>query len=270
MRIEDLDAQRSTAAGDAAARQLSNLTSLGLNWDGEPLWQSRRHMAYADALRVLGERTYECFCTRREIAEASSAPHDGHRAYPGTCSTLTNDQAARKRSERPGAVRVRSSGASFTVRDIHEGAVTNLVDDFVLVRTDGTPAYNLAVVVDDMFQRVTRVTRGADLLSSAPRQAWLTHQLGGVPPDYAHIGLVTNTDGARLAKRDGSVTLEDLRRDGWETKDVLAMLCRSLGLGPRRTAEDALAAMPAPIPPSGQFWASVMWNGEDLVATTAG
>lgn len=265
MRIEDLDTARTTAAGDAAARQLTDLDSVGLNWDGEPLWQSGRFAAYEEALRVLGDRTYECFCTRREIADASSAPHDGHRAYPGTCATLSSEQAARRRRERPGAIRVRSAGASFTVHDIHAGDVTELVDDFVLVRADGQPAYNLAVVVDDIFQGVTRVTRGADLLSSAPRQSWLTEQLGATPPEYAHIGLVTNTDGARLAKRDGAVSLADLTTQGLSTAHVLAMLTPSLGLGSCHTTTEALRAMPTSGLPDQQFWAPAVWDGQRLL-----
>lgn len=259
MRMEDLDTARVSAAGETAARQLEDLAALGLDWDGEVLWQSERGHAYASAIAQLGERTYECFCTRREIAEASSAPHDGHRRYPGTCADMGREEAARRRRDRPAAIRVRSEGASFMVTDIHAGEVTEVVDDFVLVRGDGTPAYNLAVVVDDIFQGVTRVTRGADLLSSAPRQAWLTEQLGGSPAEYAHVGLVSNTDGARLAKRDGSVTLEDLRREGGETADVLAMLCESLGLGPCRTIAEALAAEPG-----DGFWDASVWDGRLL------
>ena len=269
MRIEDLDTARVVAAGDAAERQLSDLSALGLRWDGEPLWQSDRRAAYSNAINMLGERTYECFCTRREIAEASSAPHDGHRPYPGTCATLNSEQVARRRSERPGAIRVRSEGASYTATDIHAGEVNEVVDDFVLVRGDGTPAYNLAVVVDDIFQGVTRITRGADLLSSAPRQAWLTEQLGGTPVEYAHIGLVTNSDGDRLAKRDCAVTMADLAPQGRRPGYVLALLTESLGLGPCRTTNEALNAMPADGLPGSEFWAPAVWDGNRLTTGAA-
>lgn len=265
MRIEDLDTSRVEAAGDAARRQLADLRRLGLEWDGEPVWQSHRQDAYDQALRTLRDRTYECFCTRREIAEASVAPHAPFRPYPGTCARLGREQAARLRRERPGAIRIRSEAGSFTVTDIHSGLVTGTVDDFVLMRGDGVPAYNLAVVVDDMFQAVTRVTRGADLLPSAPRQAWLTHLLGGTAPEYAHVGLVTRTDGVRLAKRDGGVTLSELNAHGWSTPDVLGMLSASLGLGPCGTAEDALARMPTGLP-GPRFWAMSTWDGSALVS----
>ncbi|MGO1384014.1 MAG: tRNA glutamyl-Q(34) synthetase GluQRS [Arachnia sp.] len=264
MRVEDLDTARVAAAGETAMRQLSDLSGLGLDWDTEPLWQSNRRSAYADAIAQLGERTYECFCSRRDIAGASSAPHDGHRPYPGTCSTLNSEQAARRRRDRPASIRLRSEGASFTVSDIHTGEVSAEVDDFVLVRGDGTPAYNLAVVVDDIFQGVTRITRGADLLSSAPRQAWLTKQLGGTPAEYAHVGLVTNTGGARLAKRDGSVTLADLSAQGRSAADVLELLAESLGLGACRTAQKALAAMPSVGLPGQSFWAPAVWDGDHM------
>ncbi len=266
MRIEDLDTARVAAAGAAAQRQLSDLNALGLRWDGELLWQSARRAAYSSAIKQLAERTYECFCTRRDIAEASSAPHDGHRLYPGTCAALNSQQVARRRVERPGAIRVRSEGASFTASDIHAGEVSGVVDDFVLVRADGTPAYNLAVVVDDIFQGVTRITRGADLLSSAPRQAWLTDELGGAPAKYAHIGLVTNTNGDRLAKRDGSVTLADLSARGLAAADVLAMLTESLGMGACRTSQKALEAMPASGLPGRKFWAPAVWDGQRLLS----
>ena len=100
----------------------------------------------------------------------------------------------------------------------------------MLVRNDGVPAYNLAVVVDDLAMGVDQVVRGNDLLPSSPRQAWLSTQLGGVPPTYAHVPLALNRDGVRLAKRDGAVTLADLARLGMDSDRVLALLARSVGL----------------------------------------
>jgi len=263
LRVEDLDVARVRAAEGAAARQLRDLKDLGMAWDGEPVTQSERMEAYRDALTRLRERTYECFCTRREIEQAASAPHnDGYRPYPGTCARLSAAERSRRREERPAAIRVRAENAVFTVTDRFSGEVTATVDDFVLVRGDGVPAYNLASVVDDMYQGVTQVTRGADLLSSAPRQAWLTTQLGGQPPAYAHIGLVTNDRGKRLAKRDGAVTLADLQAQGWRTSDVLAELTASLGLGRHTTPHEALDAMPRLLPAA--FHLPVTWTGRQL------
>lgn len=268
MRVEDLDVARVRAAGDAAAGQLADLASLGLDWDGDVVWQSRRHDAYAAAVAALGERTYPCFCTRREIAEASSAPHDdGYRPYPGTCARLSNAQAGRRRAERPGALRVRAEGASSTIHDAAAGEVTRPVDDFVLVRADGGWSYNLAVTVDDLWQGVTRITRAADLLSSAPRQAWLARQLGGTPATYTHVGLVVDPSGARLAKRHGSVTLADLTARGWEPGRVMTVLTDSLGLGPRETAQAALGMMPERgLPhPESPFWRAAVWDDAEGV-----
>lgn len=239
MRIEDLDRDRVRAARGVEARQLDDLRALGLEWDGPVVRQSERLDLYREALAELP--TYECFCTRREIAEASSAPHDGFRAYPGTCRHLTATEREALRATRSPAIRVDARSAHFEVRDEHAGVLGATVDDFVLVRGDGQFAYNLAVVVDDAQMGVNHVTRGADLLSSAPRQGWLAGRLGGTPPLYAHIGLVVGADGSRLAKRDGAVTLADLGRD---PGDVFSMLADSLGLGPCRNAAEALAAFP--------------------------
>ena len=229
MRVEDLDVARVTAAGDVAARQLADLHALGIDWDEPVTRQSERPDAYERA--TAGLELYECFCTRREIAEAASAPHgDGHRPYPGTCRELSEAERARKRRERPGAWRVRADGASSTVVDLWAGTVTGVVDDFVVRRNDGVWAYNFASVVDDLAQGVDQVCRGDDLLSSAPRQAWLARQLGGPPPTYAHVGLVVNSDGVRLAKRDGAVTLADLRACGVGVDAVRSLLAVSLGL----------------------------------------
>ena len=260
LRVEDLDRDRVRAADGVEARQLADLLSLGLSWDGEPVRQSERLDAYRDAVASLP--TYECFCTRREIAEAASAPHDGYRAYAGTCRGLTDAQREARRAERFPAIWVDAGGARFTVFDEHAGEVTGEVDDFVLVRGDGQFAYNLATVVDDVAAGVTHITRGADLLSSAPRQAWLTTRLGGAPATYAHIGLVTNDRGERVAKRDGAVTLRDL---GMDPADVLAMLSDSLGLGPCRSTEEALAAMPG----DQRFFSGVRFDGTGLAQEPA-
>lgn len=229
LRVEDLDVARVAAAPQVAAAQLADLAALGLDHDGPVMVQSRRLDAYAAAARALP--TYECYCTRREIAQAASAPHDdGHRPYPGTCRDLPDAVRAARRAERPPALRVAADGATVTVRDRWAGEVTGVVDDFVVRRNDGAWAYNLAVVVDDLAQGVTQVVRGDDLLSSSPRQAWLARRLGGEAPDYAHVGLVVNAAGRRLAKRDGAVTLADLAAAGLDAATVLTLLGASLEL----------------------------------------
>lgn len=229
-RIEDLDVARVRAAGAVAQGQLADLATLGLDVDPPVIWQSQRLDVYASVAGSLGNRLYECYCTRREIAEAASAPHGDFRPYPGTCRDLTEAERDERRRLRPPALRIRADDAECTVTDVWAGDVTGVVDDFVVRRNDGAFAYNLAVVVDDLDQGVTQVVRGDDLLTSSPRQAWLARALGGREPSYAHVGLVTNAAGRRLAKRDGAVTLADLRERGWDADRVRAVLGASLGL----------------------------------------
>ncbi len=237
VRVEDLD--RVTSSIDHERGQLADLATLGIDWDGEVVRQSERFNRYRaeiDRLEAAG-RVYECFCTRREIrAEidaAASAPHahlpDG--AYPGTCRDLSaaERQARRDAGRRP-ALRLRTDGEVITVHDRLAGEFVGAVDDVVLARADGVPAYNLAVVVDDIDQGVTQVVRGDDLLSSTPRQVLLYRLLGAEPPEYLHVPLVLGSDGQRLAKRHGAVTLRDLAADGWTARDVLGALARSVGL----------------------------------------
>jgi glutamyl-tRNA synthetase len=237
VRMEDLD--RVTSSREHERHQLADLAALGLDWDGDVVRQSERfdrYRAVIDQLRSAG-RVYECYCTRREIHEeiesAPSAPHvhlpDG--AYPGTCRDLTIDERrARTTAGRRPALRLRTDGEVITVDDLLVGSYAGAVDDVVLARADGVPAYNLAVVVDDIAQGVTQVVRGNDLLSSTPRQILLHRLLGATPPEYLHVPLVLGDDGRRLAKRHGAVTVADLRAEGWGAGDVLAVLGRSLGL----------------------------------------
>ena len=228
LRIEDLDTGRVRAG--MAERQIADLSALGLTFDGDPVWQSQRDDAYEAAIATLGGLTYECFCTRREIAEASSAPHGAVPRYPGTCRDLTAKQRAERRRSRPAALRVRAEEARQTVHDLLHGPVSGVVDDFVVRRGDGGFAYNLAVVVDDAAMGVDQVVRGDDLLPSAINQAWLAERLGAEPPTYAHVPLAVNAAGARLAKRDGPVTMTDLAALGHGPGEVLARLATSLGL----------------------------------------
>ncbi|MFV0406281.1 MAG: tRNA glutamyl-Q(34) synthetase GluQRS [Propioniciclava sp.] len=228
LRMEDLDATRVAAAEGIAQGQLADLAEFGLDHDGPVATQSSRQDLYAAALARLP--VYECFCTRREIAEAVSAPHGAPRHYPGTCRQLSSIERSRRRATRPPALRVNAQGAEVTIADRWAGVVTGVVDDFVVRRNDGAYAYNLAVVVDDLDQGVTQVVRGDDLLPSSPQQAWLARTLGGREPAYAHVGLVVNEHGQRLAKRDGAVTMADLVSRGITVDQLRARLGASLGL----------------------------------------
>jgi len=223
VRIEDLDDR---AHQDVARRQLNDLAAIGLTWDEEPQWQSA-HRARYDA--VIGELVgrglvYECYCSRKDILNAPRAPHAPEGAYPGTCRTLTGAQRVAREAGRPPALRLRAEVTEYTVTDLLHGTHTGVVDDFVLRRGDGVAAYNLAVVVDDEGSGVDQVVRGDDLLPSSPRQAYLAELLGYRRLEYAHVPLALNTDGKRLAKRDGAVTLTELGAAG-----AFALITESLG-----------------------------------------
>jgi glutamyl-tRNA synthetase len=225
LRVEDLDDRTFSEIGN---RQVDDLAAIGLTWDGPVEWQTEhreRYDAVIDALRDDG-RLYECYCSRRDIAQAPQAPHAPQGAYPGTCRDLTaaERQARRAETGRPPALRLRTDTFVGTVTDLVHGSYTGIVDDFVVRRGDGVTAYNLSVVVDDAASGIDQVVRGDDLLSSAPRQAYLARLLGYPEPTYAHVPLVFNEDGARLAKRDGAVTLGEIGVDR-----ALAEISTSLG-----------------------------------------
>ena len=211
------------------------------------LYQSTRLAAYEKAVAQLREANlvYECFCTRREIQEASSAPHGAPGAYPGTCRELSEAQREERRAQRPPALRLRAECTSYTVQDDFYGTYTGLVDDFVLVRNDGTYAYNLTSVVDDAFVGVEQIVRGDDLLPSAPRQSYLAQLLGLTQPRYAHVPLALNEEGKRLAKRDGAVTLPQLREAGVEIPTILGWIAASI---PVYNADGSAHSSDIPVP----------------------
>ena len=243
LRVEDLDPERSRPEHEQ--RQLADLRSIGLDWDGEPVHQSERRGLYLDALaRLEGEgRVYECRCTRTEIHAAAEAPHGPlpEGSYPGTCRRLTAAQRAERArtAARPPALRLDARDERLRFTDALHGEVEGTVDDFVLRRGDGTPAYNLAVVVDDADQAVGEVVRGDDLLDTTPRQLLLARLLGLPAPSHAHVPLVLGTYGRRLSKRHGAVTLADRAARGETAADVVAWMALSLRLaepGERPTA----------------------------------
>ena len=208
LRIEDLDAARCPRS--AADEIIRDLNRLGFEFDGEIIYQSERaevYREYEKKLENLG-LTYPCFCSRSEL-HASQAPHlsDGSYVYDGKCKRLTKEQEKEKRKSRPPCIRLRVPDETVTFADGFCGRQSQNLEkqcgDFIIRRSDGVYAYQLAVVADDISSGVTEVVRGEDLVSSTARQIYLYGLFGEKPPHYAHIPLVTASDGRRLSKRDG-------------------------------------------------------------------
>jgi glutamyl-tRNA synthetase len=263
LRMEDLDGPRVRVG--AAEAILADLRWLGLDWDEgpdvggphAPYVQSACTSLYEDALARLraAGRVYPCTCTRKELAESASAPHGEEPVYPGTC------RHGPTHPERPASMRFGfPEGAPFD--DVLMGRRDDGVrsGDFVVRRSDGLFAYQLAVVVDDLRMGITEVVRGADLLSSTPRQIALFEALGGTPPAFLHVPLVLGPDGERLAKRHGAIAIAELRAGGASAEQIVGRLAASLGLveagqvvSPRALVERfelaRLPHTPAPIAP---------------------
>jgi glutamyl-Q tRNA(Asp) synthetase len=208
VRMEDIDTPR--VVPGSADEILAALDRYSLHWDGDVVWQSRRTALYECALDTLRDRgqVFDCACSRAELQRAPSAPVDAEPVYPGTCRNgLPEGRAAR-------AIRFRVPDQVIAFDDALRGPIEEHVGqrtgDFVIRRADGLFAYQLAVVVDDADQGVTQVVRGADLLTSTPRQIALQRALGYPTPAYAHLPLVLNPDGSKLGKRDGALPLPTL------------------------------------------------------------
>lgn len=236
LRIEDIDSPR--IKHGAAELILEDLRWLGLDWDGEPVVQTSRLALYEHALRRLKEQelVYPCTCTRADVAVAASAPHAEHEGpvYPGTCAHRRAADAATL--DRPYSWRFRVADSPGFV----DGFLGRLeIDlrrtggDFVVWKSAGTPAYQLAVVVDDAEMGVTEVVRGDDLAPSTPRQILLYRALGKPPPEFLHVPLVLGPDGNRLAKRHGDTRLVSLREAGVRAESLIGLLAWSCGWLPK-------------------------------------
>jgi glutamyl-tRNA synthetase len=247
LRIEDLDGPRVKAGADRAA--MDDLRWLGIDWDEGPVYQSPRTPIYrAAAERLLGEgKAYPCVCTRREVELAASAPHaeDGSAVYSGACrGRFKSVEEARASASRVPGVRFAVPEGEVEFVDGFLGAIrmnpARELGDFVILKADGTAAYQLAVVIDDAEMGVTEVVRGDDLIDSTPRQILLYRALG-MPervPNYWHLPLVVGTDGRRLAKRHGDTRLAYYRQRGVPAERVVALLARWSGV---EVAEEASA-----------------------------
>jgi glutamyl-tRNA synthetase len=246
MRVEDLDAPR--AVPGAEARILEDLRWLGLDWDGETVRQSERLALFGEAVERLlaAGHAFPCFCSRKDVERAAQAPHgpsdDGPR-YPGTCRALSGAEVAERSRTRAPSIRLRVEPGTIAWTDGLLGAradsVHDTVGDFVLRRSDGIYAYQLAVVVDDAAMGITDVVRGDDLASSTARQLLLYRALGLAAPRFLHVPLVLGPDGTRLAKRHGPISVRALRERGLTAPRLVGRLAATLGL-----AADGESCMP--------------------------
>ena len=232
LRIEDLDPDR--CRPEYAEILKDDLRWLGLDWDIETPWQSSRQAVYARAFAELEKKKmiYPCFCSRNELHDAS-APHaaDGTLLYSGHCRNLTAEQRAAM--TRKPAWRIRVPNQTFSFTDGLQGYVQQNLQtqcgDFIIRRSDGVYAYQLAVVCDDGLMGVTEVVRGNDLCSSTPRQLFLYQALELTPPQFYHVPLLTAPDGRRLSKRDGDLDMGALRLH-FKPEELIGFLARAAGL----------------------------------------
>lgn len=240
LRIEDLDPRAHRP--EAAHLLMDDLRWLGLDWDEGPYWQSERGEVYAEAIERLEAKglLYPCFCTRAEL-HAASAPHasDGTYVYAGTCRGLSPAEVAERSTRRAPATRLRVPDASDPVGTIqfcdlicgeHAENLARECGDFLVRRSDGVIAYQLAVVVDDALMGINQVVRGNDLLGSVARQIYLQRLLGFAQPTYAHVPLLVAPDGRRLSKRDRDLDLGEIRAHDAGPERLLGRLATAVGL----------------------------------------
>lgn len=269
LRIEDLDPRAQSR--ERAELLMDDLRWLGLDWDEGPYFQSDRSEIYRKALDELRERglTYPCFCSRAEL-HAATAPHasDGTPVYAGTCRGLSSAEVARRAALRPPATRLRvpdeeDPAGTITFADLAYGAQQEVLarecGDFLVRRSDGVVAYQLAVVVDDALMGVTQVVRGRDLLGSCARQIYLGGLLGFPTPEYGHVPLLVAPDRRRLSKRDKDLDLGVLRERGVCAERVVGTLAAAAGL-----CEREADVMPGEL--VGAFsWDAIASHREDVV-----
>lgn len=275
LRMEDLD--RSRVRPEFESGVLRDLEWLGLDFDGAPVSQfAERAALHAAADDLCARRlAYACVCTRSEVRNAIAAPHAGdmNEVYPGTCrGKYANVEAARAASGREPALRLLVEPGEVSFADLLHGAhrsdVSATVGDFPITSRDGQVAYQLAVVVDDARQGVTEVLRGEDLLDSTARQVLVHRALHLPPPRFGHLGLVTDAQGRRLAKRADDLALDQLRSDGVDPRLLITWIANGIGLAGDEigSAADWLPAFRLPERPEG----SIRFDAPELDALHSG
>jgi glutamyl-tRNA synthetase len=226
LRVEDLDSGR--VRPGVAEELLGHLRWLGFDWDEEPVFQSARRASYPEALLRLGDRVYPCRCTRGDIAASQSAPHEGESElrYPGTCRSYQGPALSWRLKVEPG--RVEFVDRLYGPQSIDVDAT---VGDFVVAKAPDQPAYQLAVVWDDLSSGISEVVRGNDLIPSTARQLLLYQALGEPAPAYGHAPLLVTPEGKRLAKRDGGSHIATLQARGVGPRRIIGVLAEWSGLG---------------------------------------
>lgn len=235
LRIEDLDKAR--CKSEHINQLLFDLEYFGFSWNGPIVYQSERTKYYQEALDELASQglIYPCFCSRADL-HAASAPHFGEEVvYAGTCRNLSDRERNERSLRRASADRLKVTSDLLSFDDRFQGALSfdlsRCSGDFIVRRSDGVFSYQLAVVVDDAAMGVTDVVRGADLVSSTPRQIYLQSLLGYPHPSYAHIPLIVDREGRRLAKRLGDMSLSYLIDDRKERPaSILGRIAYRCGL----------------------------------------
>ncbi len=238
LRIEDIDPARSKTKYIEAIKE--DLQWLGLHWDGDCILQSSRNAEHVQAIEKLkvNGHVYPCYCTRKELRSLAGAPHidDMGAPYTGLCASLTPEQCSKHEAlGRRAALRLRCPKEDcIEFEDIifaHQSyTLQQCGGDFALRRSDGVVAYQLAVVVDDAAQGITHVLRGSDILASTPRQILICKLLGLNIPQYAHVPLLLDDKGERLAKRHESLTLRALKEDGVSPESIVGLFAYLSGL----------------------------------------
>ncbi len=232
LRFDDLDEPRVVAGSKEQIMQ--DLRWLGIDWDGKPYSQTDHIASYKDALGILSEKglTYPCYCSRKDIQQAASAPHGATGVYPGTCRELTLEEQRLKQKNKQPAIRTQVADKEVNFYDQIQGSqqqsLVKNCGDFVVKRADGLFAYQLAVVIDDIQQGVTDVLRGKDLLDSTARQMSLFDRFDSAAPRYWHVPLVKNDAGERMAKRDGSDSVATWQAQGRDAQELVAHFAKSV------------------------------------------
>lgn len=240
LRIEDTDIERTYE--EAYIGILEDLSWLGLDWDEGPYRQSERleiYRSYAKKFLEMGQ-AYKCFCTPEELEkEKEEAIREGRPPrYSGKCARLTAKEIESLEKEgRPYSVRFRiPPDIHFTVDDMVRGRVNfdvnAITGDFIILRSDGMPTYNFAVVIDDYLMNITHVIRGEDHLSNTPRQLLIYKAIGIEPPRFAHLSMIVGSDHSKLSKREGSFSVKDLKNQGFLPEGVINYLAL-LGWSPK-------------------------------------